>query len=107
MKNYPSIIHIMVLVVISFAFGAITSVALRSFSSPPPQAAVAIDESAAADLSKWLPSQKDIQRELNRRNPKLKLKEDGIIGLASREAWDAEVNDQYARVTFQMVEVVE
>jgi len=50
MKNYPSIIHIMVLVVISFAFGAITSVALRSFSSPPPQAVAASVESAAADL---------------------------------------------------------
>ena len=104
MKNYPPIIHIMVLVVISFAFGAITSVALRSFSSPPPQAVAASVESAATDLSKWLPSQKDIQRELERRGYDIGPKGvDGEIGTDSRAAWNAAINDQYAAITFQKV----
>ena len=50
MKNYPSIIHIMVLVVISFAFGAITSVALRSFSFTSSEVVAVRDESAATDF---------------------------------------------------------
>jgi len=38
----------------------------------------------------------ELQRELNRRHPKLKLKVDGKCGPATMAAWDAEVNTQYA-----------
>lgn len=43
-----------------------------------------------------LPSVLDVQRELNRLDPKLKLQEDGICGPATQAAWDAAVNTQYA-----------
>jgi len=42
-----------------------------------------------------LPSQLDIQRELNRRGHK--LKEDGYIGKDSRWAWNYEVFNIYAK----------
>ncbi len=38
----------------------------------------------------------DLQRELNRMDPTLKLEVDGICGPATQAAWDEVVNTQYA-----------
>ena len=38
----------------------------------------------------------ELQRELNRRNPKAKLEEDGICGPATQAEWDAQCNTQIA-----------
>lgn len=38
----------------------------------------------------------DLQRELNRRDPKLKLVEDGVCGRVTQAAWDRAIGDQYA-----------
>ncbi len=39
----------------------------------------------------------DLQRELNRRYPKLKLKEDGVYGTATKAAHERAIGDQYAK----------
>ena len=50
MKRYPTEIGIMVLVVISFAFGSVTSTALRNFSFTSSEVVAVRDESAATDF---------------------------------------------------------
>ena len=39
----------------------------------------------------------DLQRELNRRYPDLKLKEDGVYGPATQAAHERAIGDQYAK----------
>lgn len=44
-----------------------------------------------------LPSQAEVQRVLNARGVKPKLKVDGFIGTLSRDAWNEEVFNDYAK----------
>ena len=90
--KYPTELKLMVLIVISVAFGGIASMTLhKNFSSPPPELGLSAHAEAPV-----LISCQELQRELNRRHPKLKLKVDGKCGPATMAAWDAEVNTQYA-----------
>lgn len=49
---------------------------------------------SAADLTKYIPSTHEIQRELNRRDPTLKLKLDGKCGINTQKSWDLACNNQ-------------
>ena len=62
------------------------------FSSPSSTVAVS-DESAAIDLISCM----DLQRELNRRDPNLKLDIDGDCGTLTQAAWDKAMGHQYAK----------
>ena len=72
-----------------------------SFSSPSSEATV-VNSSAAVRLSleEYLPSQADIQYELNRRNPKAKLEVDGVCGRLTQYWWDLSYNQQCAMETW-------
>jgi len=70
---------------------------MMGFSSPTSE--VGVDSSAPTFFMSTL----ELQRELNRRDPTLKLKEDGVCGKATQAAWDAAVNTQYALETWPEV----
>ena len=73
-----------------------------SFSSLPSEVADA-NSPASVALSEWLPSQSDIQIELNRRNPKTKLYVDGFCGTLTRDKWDLAYNQQCAEDTCNFI----
>ena len=62
-----------------------------NFSSP--SSAMAVSNQSTAIVMSTM----DLQRELNRRDPKLKLKVDGVYGPLTREAHERAVGDQYAK----------
>ena len=64
-----------------------------------PSEVVASNQSAATFTSTM-----DLQRELNRRDPKLKLKVDGVYGPLTQAAHERAIGDQYAKEL--MVKVV-
>lgn len=89
-------IFISALMLVCIAFGASLVLVAERYDkqfSPPPDGSVAGSTSAQAH---HITSCLDLQRELNRRYPKLKLVEDGICGRATQAAWDEVVFNQYA-----------
>ena len=94
MKHSPLIILVMV-----FAVTVLTVMILMLFHHPSSE--VDASELSASAFISCL----DLQRELNRRHPELKLKEDGICGRATQAAWDTECGNQYAIETWPEVKV--
>ncbi len=71
---------------------------IKCFSPHEPGTQAHTSSSQPEELAQleYLPSTVEIQRELNRRDPKLKLEEDGVCGRATQAAWDRACGDQYA-----------
>ncbi len=63
----------------------------KSFSSP--SSVVAVSNQSTATIISTM----DLQRELNRLDPKLKLKVDGVYGPRTQAAHERAVGDQYAK----------
>ncbi len=68
-----------------------TGPAHKSFSSP--SSVVAESNQSTVTIIYTM----DLQRELNRLDPKLKLKVDGVYGPATKAAHEAAIGDQYAK----------
>ncbi len=66
---------------------------MMNFTSPPPESGLAGSTSVALA---HIMSTVELQRELNRRYPKLKLKEDGVYGVATKAAHERAYGDQTA-----------
>lgn len=52
---------------------------------------------SSAGAGRRIISTMDLQRELNRRDPELKLKEDGVYGPLTQAAHERAIGDQYAK----------
>ncbi len=89
MNNYPKSILLSVLVIASIAF------IVEVLNRLPSNELGLVVSTAAAPVQ--LLSTIDLQRELNRRYPKLKLKEDGVYGTATKAAHERAIGDQYAK----------
>ncbi len=74
-----------------------TGPAHKSFSSP--SSVVAVSNQSTATIISTM----DLQRELNRLDPKLKLKVDGVYGPRTQAAHEAAVGDQYAKELMQEI----
>lgn len=97
MNKYPSPVILMLYGVVCITIGAaLVYFAERYdknvFSPPEPGLADSRSVGPAHILSTM-----DLQRELNRRYPKLKIKEDGVYGLATKAAHERAIGDQYAK----------
>ncbi len=90
MKHYPTAILLMICAVLAIALRIQIN---TNFSPPEPGVSSPQDGPA-------LMSCLELQRELNRRDPKLKLAEDGICGPATMAAWDEVVFNGYALETW-------
>ena len=89
MTKFQSIKTLLALAIVIWLTICFTIKVVQKFSPP---CEVDASELSASALISCL----DLQRELNRRYPELKLKEDGICGKATQAAWDRAVGDQYA-----------
>ena len=90
MREYPKTVLVMVLVVACTAF--VMEVLHRS---PPPTSPGSAGSQSVGPAQ--FMSTMDLQRELNRRYPDLKLKEDGKYGPRTQEAHERAIGDQYAK----------
>ncbi len=72
--------------------GAVTLTVPGSSDFSSPSSEVGVDSSAPTFMSTL-----DLQRELNRLYPKLKLKVDGVYGPATKAAHERACGDQYAK----------
>ena len=89
--KYPTELLIMILSVVTFTF---LFVCFSSpFSSGPGSSPPNL---LTSETSAHIMSCADLQRELNRMDPTLKLEVDGICGPATQAAWDAVVFNGYA-----------
>lgn len=66
----------------------------RGFSSLPSSVPVPVSSAGAGRI---MLSTIDLQRELNRRYPELKLNEDGVYGPLTQAAHERAMGDQYAK----------
>lgn len=98
MNKYPS-----VLIITTFAMCCIITGILivyfgekhdKSFSSPSSSVPVPATQAGPGRI---ILSTVDLQRELNSRYPKLKLKEDGVYGPLTQAAHERAIGDQYAK----------
>ncbi len=89
----PVILSALMLVCIAFgaALVPVCEQLDRRFSSP--SSIVAVSNQSTATIISTM----DLQRELNRLYPKLKLKVDGVYGPRTQAAHEAAVGDQYAK----------
>lgn len=92
MNKYPSPIVIMVFGVCCITAGMM-SVYFADKFSPPELGLVGSQSVGPAHLMSTI----DLQRELNRLYPRLKLKEDGVYGPATKAAHERAIGDQYAK----------
>ncbi len=90
MREYPKAVLVMVLVVACTAF--VMEVLHRSPPKQEPGSAGAQSVGPAQLMSTM-----DLQRELNRLYPELKLKVDGVYGPLTRAAHERAIGDQYAK----------
>ncbi len=97
MNKYPSAIVLMLYGVACITIGALLvyfgeQYDKSSFSPPDVPALV-----SSAGAGRHITSTMDLQRELNRLYPKLKLKVDGVYGPRTQAAHERAVGDQYAK----------
>ena len=93
MNKYPSSIVIMLFGVACITVGALLVSVSEKIDNSPLQR----EPGAGASSAPALLSTIDLQRELNRLYPKLRLKEDGVYGSATKAAHERAIGDQYAK----------
>ena len=79
-------------IIITVFFLMAASVAIVNVFSPPESGSAGSQSVGPAQFMSTI----DLQRELNRRYPDLKLKEDGKYGPATKAAHERAIGDQYA-----------
>ncbi len=96
MKHYPTAILLMVSTVLAIAMAISVRYSFKIHTNfSPPEPGVSSPQDGPALMSCL-----ELQRELNRRDPKLKLAEDGICGPATMAAWNEVVFNGYALETW-------
>ncbi len=117
MKAYPKIMLVTIIATVCFA---LTLCVVNAFHHP--SGAGMANDAVPAFISDFLPnrdpvpaalagagriiSTMDLQRELNRLFPELKLKVDGVYGPLTQAAHERACGDQYARATWPSDELV-
>lgn len=101
MKNYiPILTLVAITLTLAWAFLVLPGLLSSTEPAAPAHSGTPVlsyfDPAPDGPAMIYMPSTLDIQRELNRRHPKLNLTIDGVCGPKTQTAWDAECNTQSA-----------
>ncbi len=88
MTKYPSPILIMLACVACFTVGIL----IGKVFLPPTESGAEVAPTEAPALISCV----ELQRKLNRRNPKANLVEDGVCGELTQKEWDSQCGTQYS-----------